>query len=157
MNRILTAKDYAKREGTRSVKERIRKKCTRANDKGRVMLDTPFVDEKPTGKPVKAEINAGRWIARCECGGAEAVDPEEPIFYCFACGNFSTKGRPRAVTFPENREAIEAEILKRAVILGQGTNLIARLVNAQPVGYPRAWIPEESLADLKEQNQEMGA
>lgn len=152
MDRILTARDYAKIENFRSVKERIQGRCERAQG----MIDTPFEDVKPKGKAVKAEINAGRWIANCECGGAEAVDPEEPIFYCFACGNAANQGKPRPVVFPENTDEIEVLLLQRPVTFTNGTNEIARMVNAIPVGYPRSWRPDETIEDLKQQNREMG-
>lgn len=64
----------------------------------------------PADKPVVARIDHGRWIADCECNGAEYVDPGEPIFYCLSCGNTEYQGHVRPVVFPppDVRAAIEA-------------------------------------------------
>jgi len=46
---------------------------------------------------VKGWVDNNRWIARCECGGQETIDPEDPRFYCWSCFNFLTEGRTRKV------------------------------------------------------------
>ena len=104
---------------------------------------------------MKAYVNQGRWIATCHCGGAEAVDPDEPFFYCFVCGNRSTDGNPRLVIFPKDKEQIEAELLKRPVIEMQGRNAVERAFQALPaVGrLARNWTPDETLDDLRQQNE----
>lgn len=90
--KIITALDYAKREGANSVRERIEKICKRMGNTN----DSPVKGE-PQGKPVNAEINFGQWIAKCpDCKGAEAVDPSEPIFYCCSCGNTANGSHPRS-------------------------------------------------------------
>jgi hypothetical protein len=159
MDRIIRARDYAQREGVRSVVERIAR--ISAQMVARRLLDTPFVGGAPVGKPVVAEINHGQWIAYCECGGAEAVDPTEPIFYCFNCGNRATKGRLRAVAFPLNIEEIEAILLERLLEDGGGANEIDRVflarplvgvVNGEPVVMHRSWLPGETMDDLRTQN-----
>jgi hypothetical protein len=158
--KIITAKDYAMREGAASVKERIENICKKQG-KGN---ETPIAGE-PKGKPVNAEINFGQWIARCpDCKGAEAVDPNEPIFYCFSCGNFTNGGHPRPVNFPpeKERKAIEKEILKRPVKVGMGTHYIERLTMAIPVVMTkegllsRSWMPGETLDEIKRQNKTGG-
>lgn len=156
MDKIITAKDYAKRAGFKTVTEYIQNLCLK---KGR-LIDTPMEGE-PTGEVV-AEINWGRWIAKCpDCNGAEDVDPDEPIFYCFSCGNYKNRGKPRKVKFPSKkvREEIEAELLKRPVEIKSGANEIDRLVNAQPKikdkdgVLSRCWTPGETVGDLKKQNK----
>ena len=79
---------------------------------------------------VLARIDAGRWLADCPagCGGAEMVSAADPIFLCIACGS---DDRWWPVTFPSNRAAIEAEIIKRADVNGW------------------AWTPGETVAQLR--------
>jgi hypothetical protein len=72
-----------------------------------------YVPGKTLGKKVYAFVDHGRWVAQCECGGAESVDLDSPIFFCCSCGNRSTTGRPREVVFPKEIEQIEAILLKR--------------------------------------------
>ena len=163
MDKIITAKDYAAREGVKTITELIRK--TSNEMVRRHVLDTPFDDSEVVGKPVNAEIDWGQWIARCECGGAETVDPDEPIFYCFSCGNYDNHGKPRPVIFPKlkEREQIEREILKRPVKITKGTHMIERLTNAVPQVFDmvdgklmplsRSWAPQESVKEIVKQNK----
>jgi len=155
--KIITAMDYAKREGANSVRERIEKICKKMGNTN----DSP-VNGAVKGKPVAAEINFGQWIATCpDCPGAEAVDPGEPIFYCCSCGNRTNGGHPRPVTFPPTKEriAIENEILKRPVKVGMGTHYIERLTLAIPMAMTkegllsRSWKPGETLDEIKRQNK----
>lgn len=161
MDRIITAKDYAIQDNCKTVREHIEKIMSKMGKR----YDTPF-NGQPKGKPVAAEINFGRWIANCpDCSGAEDVDPSEPIFYCFSCGNFSNNGRPRSVIFPppKERKAIEAEILKRPVKIRGGANELERLVNAIPEitteegVLSRSWLPGETLEEIKRQNKPLKA
>jgi len=89
---------------------------------------------------VQAEINHGRWIAHCACGGAEDVAPAEPVFYCLSCGNADNDGRVMKIEFPDpsDREAIEAELLKR------------------PEMETRNWLPSETMDDLIAENRKHG-
>jgi len=155
--KIITAMDYAKRDGCKTVREHIEKIMEKTGKR----FDTPFNGE-PKGKPVYAEINFGRWIARCpDCNGAEDVDPDEPIFYCISCGNFKNNGRPRKVIFPDKkeREAIEKEVLKRPIKITGGANELERLTNAVPTVLTkkgvlsRSWIPGETAEDIRKQNE----
>ncbi len=130
MDKVITAKDLAKREGCRSVEGRIEKLALRFNRK--------YVNDRLAGNPVYARIDFGRWIADCECGGAEYVDPDEPIFFCLSCGNSATSGRARQVVFPEDRDKIEKEVMSRKVKLGAG-DVIEQQFNAIPSGQPRSW------------------
>ena len=161
--KIINAKDYMKREHVKSMKERINKICTAMMKRG--VLETPFVDCEPIGKPVYAEVNFGQWVARCQCGGAETIDPDEPIFYCFSCGNFDNHGKPRMVIFPSKKEIkdIETVLLKRPVIIKGGTHVIERTVNAEPViiddkgVLSRSWLPGETAKDLRKENESIKA
>lgn len=161
--RIITGKDYAKREGVKTVKELVKRWSGRMYQRGQ--LDTPFKDGPTAGKAVTAEINHGQWIARCDqCATPMWVDPDEPILYCFGCGNRHTGGRARPVLFPSatERAEIEALLLERPVDDRRGTNAIDRAFHALPlaiglvdgklVALDRSWKPEESAEDLRAQN-----
>jgi hypothetical protein len=87
---------------------------------------------------ITAEINHGRWIARCGCGGAEDVSPAEPVFYCLSCGNAENDGRVMKAEFPDQREQIEDELIKR-------TDMATR-----------NWAPGESADELACENVEHG-
>ena len=104
MDKVKTAKDQANLEGHKSVAERIAKLAVKFNHR--------YVADRTAGKPVEARIDFARWIADCECGGAEYVDPDEPLFFCMACGNAGTSGRARKVEFPDDRETIEADTMR---------------------------------------------
>ena len=99
-------------------------------------------DKRLSGEAVIARVNLGRWIGDCECGGAELVDPGEPRFMCFSCGNLVNGGRYRPVEFPKDRVEIERELVKRGG-LKRGT-----FIHPVPGGLPREWIPGESARDL---------
>lgn len=89
------------------------------------------------GASVKAEVNHGRWIARCECGGAEDVDPADPVFYCLSCGNALVNGELLFVEFPKDLGFVEAELLKREM-------------------ENRNWLPGETIVDLRAENEAHG-
>lgn len=151
MDKIYNGMDLAHRDGAKNQQEWIRMMCGRLG----TMLETPFTGQV-SGDAVLAEINFGRWIARCpDCGGAEYVSPSEKVFYCLSCGNHSLGGDARRVVFPENREEIEAEVLSREVTQGRGINPMDRAIKAQPKvpGLSRSWTPGESVEDLKEQKR----
>jgi len=90
--------------------------------------------QHPAGVVLPAQIHEGRWVALCECGGAEVVDPEEPAFYCFSCYNVTNEGRPRPVDFPAQWRAIE------------------RVLLARPMATTRGYIPSETLNSLRAEN-----
>jgi len=81
-----------------------------------------------------AEVNHGRWIVRCECGGAEKMF-EEGVFMCQACFNAAYKHKYRRAVFPKSRKQIENLLLKRP------------LPN-------RNWSVGETIEDLKRENDE---
>lgn len=161
LNRIITAKDYSRDEGADgTVLGRIKKEQEKWRMRGTIVQ----IKQDPSGTAVYAEINQGAWIAQCECGGAEFVDPAEPIFFCWGCVNRANGGYLRTVVFPENREAIESEILKRPVNDVRGVSEKDRAFLSMPVvvivdeengtQHPatRSWIPGETVEDLRIQN-----
>lgn len=128
------------------------------------------LDGEPTGAPVYARVWQGQWIANCECNSASFVDPEEPVFFCFGCGNRSNGSKPRPVVFPEEWREIEQKLLERPVndIAGLTDNERAGMAQAvlykeklEPDGVggsrkiilplTRSWEPGETLADLADQ------
>jgi len=93
-----------------------------------------------------ARINHGRWLVDCPgCNSALVVQLCEFLFMCVECGNTGNGGRWFAVTIPANREAIEAELLKRP---WNGRNP-ADAVN-------RNWEPGETVAMLRQENIDHG-
>ena len=159
---IVTAKHYAKQEGASNVKERILKLRDRIYREKGIALEVLDID-KPSGTPVYARIEQGAWIADCECGGAQFVDADEPVYYCFGCGNRGNKFRVRPVIFPEQRQAIEALILARPVNdlaglteleqAGLSKPLAFAEVDGQLKGLSRNWLQDESVEDLERQNK----
>jgi hypothetical protein len=139
MDKIITGNDKAAEHGHKSYRAWLAGTA--------IKINRPWNGKVTDRKPVKARIDFGRWIADCECGGAEYVDPNEPIFYCLSCGNEQTHGDARKVLFPDNLKEIEAAVLERAV-LGSDP-LKARLVD----GISRSWNPGESVSDLKMQHE----
>lgn len=101
-------------------------------------LGKMFAD--PVGTPLPAEVNNNRWIVKCDqcAGGADVVDPDDPVFYCLSCHNVDNGGLPRPVTFPTRRLEIEAALA------------------ARPDPLTRHFLLHERLEDLHEQNRAHG-
>lgn len=92
----------------------------------------PLPKDTDTSTPCYAEVNHGRWIVNCPfCAGAELADPEDRRFFCLSCYNAAAGGKWLAVTWPAQRKAIEAELLKR------------------PATEHVHWIPGETVAQLR--------
>jgi len=85
-------------------------------------------------EPLMAEVNHGRWIVRCECGGAEKMW-EEGWFICQSCWNAGHKHKYRQAVFPSGRNQIEKLLLRRQI-------------------QNRNWIPGETLEQLDKENEE---
>lgn len=106
----------------------------------RAILEVELGDPgDPAGGPraARAYVNAGSWLWKCECGGAEFVDLERPVGMCAGCWNSADGHRWRRIALPAERERIERLLLAR----------------------PRAnqhWHPGESLADLARENRGHG-
>lgn len=95
------------------------------------------IDWRERGQ-VLAEVNHGRWIARCPyCAGAMYVAPGLP-FYCVDCLMVANEGQAMTVVFPEEKERIEALLL------------------ARPNPATRNWQPGETVAQLESENDLYG-
>jgi hypothetical protein len=157
VNYIVTAKHYAEKEGAKTVRERILRRV----QKGHLVC---LGIDNPQGEPVKAYIDFGQWIAACSCGGHEFVDFEEPVFYCFSCGNRKNNNYVRPVEFPdiETVKEIERLVLLRPVDDEQGLTDLDRAYRAKPLIsttkglLSRSWDSSETVKNLKEQNAEGG-
>lgn len=84
--------------------------------------------------PLEAYVNHGRWIVKCECGGAEKAW-EERLFMCQSCWNGGSKHKYRRTVFPKRRAEIEALLIKRPL-------------------QNRNWTPGETLVLLRRENRE---
>ena len=164
VQRIITAKDYCLRDGVGSVKERIKKiqKDILSRKKIKIVVQI----DKVSSRPVYARIELGQWCASCECGGVEFVDPAEPIFFCFSCGNKVDAGKLRSVICPPKpeREEIERLVLLRPVEERRGLDDMERVHMAIPVVYlesedgkilplTRTWNPSEPISNLEKENE----
>ena len=131
-DKAITAADYAIREKAKDTRDRIKKLATR---------NGLCIEETIGGKPVQAILDFGRWIAVCECGGAEAVDPKDPVFFCVSCGNNKTRSKLRRVEFPADYKSIEAEIMARPLKKRGTGDAIEQQRLSIPRGEPRNWRP----------------
>lgn len=96
-------------------------------------------DAAASAPVVEAEINHGRWIARCPfCAGAELVDLADLRFWCLSCDMTGGGGRWLPVKLPAQRAAIEAALC------------------ARPDAANRNWRPGESLTRLRRENADRG-
>jgi hypothetical protein len=160
---IITARHYSQREGAGgSVKARILKMREKYHKQKSIALQVNGIDA-PKGDVVLARIWQGQWIADCECGGAEFVEPTEPLFYCFSCANRSNGYFVRPVEFPKNYTEIEQVVLARPVNDDRGLTMLERaglskpsvVVEADGAQFPltRSWRPDETMEELLEQNK----
>ena len=110
-----------------------------AKKAGRLDIVETLENDVPKGAAaVRAYVNHGRWVASCECGGAEVVSSGDPFFMCLSCYNEADGGKLRRVLFPRNRSALEGVLLGRK----------------EPGS--RNWEVGETVADLKRQNSARG-
>ncbi len=138
---IITAKHYGG-----SARDYIRKMQRDIHKRG-VPVTIKNLEDEPTGTPVFARIWQGQWIADCECNGACFVDPDEPVFFCFTCGNRANGQKPRPVKFPpeDERQEIERLLLERPVNDLGGLNDLERAGLAKPVLFVQV-VEEQQLA-----------
>lgn len=155
---LISAKDLASRENHKGTRERIENK--RAFFKHIHPLASFNNMKSSAVTPVNARVDFGRWLADCECGGAEYVDPEEPVFFCNSCGNSQFEGELRPVIFPseKTRQEIEKLLMARPVDDSRGIDPIERAMFARPIiaGLARNWSPDETIKDLKSTNRKAG-
>jgi hypothetical protein len=93
--------------------------------------------------PLKAYVNHGRWLVRCECGGCEYAW-EEGFFMCQSCFNAKHGHQYRKSVFPENRQQIE-------------DLLVVRPLPNRNWNWPQTVEQlgrEETVEDLKRENEE---
>ena len=79
-------------------------------------LDVPFTDRVANAPPYSVRIEHGRWLADCaNCPGAENVTADDPVMFCFSCGNSHLAGKLAPLQFPDmnTRHAIERILDKR--------------------------------------------
>lgn len=155
VNYIITAKHYGG-----SAAGYIQKQAESIRKHKNIVLDIDM--NKMSKHAVIARIEQGQWIADCECSGASFVDPDEPIFFCFSCGNRADNGVLREVIFPPFLERLEIErlLLERPVDDRAGLDDKERAGLARPLvwhaekgGLSRNWNPSETIGDLQEQNK----
>ncbi len=82
--------------------------------------------------PLKAYVNHGHWLVKCECGGCEFAW-EEGIFMCRSCWNAGHAHKFRMSIFPDERKEIEALLLRRPIP-------------------NRNWFAHETVAELEAEN-----
>jgi hypothetical protein len=61
-------------------------------------------------RPLHARIDAGRWVAQCECLSAQIIDPDDPFFFCVECLNAVSDGKWRPLLIPADVPAVEAAV-----------------------------------------------
>lgn len=144
---LITAKHYSPDGSARGYIKAQQIKIHR--DRG-VAITIRDLDKEPQGVPVYARIWNGQWIADCECRGASFVDPNEPVFFCFGCGNRANDNQPRPVIFPsaEERQEIERLILLRPVNDMAGLTDMERAGLAVPLLTKRITLPDGTQAEL---------
>lgn len=87
-----------------------------------------------------AWVDHGRWVAACpSCLNAQMVDPDDPRFFCYECGNADLGGVWARVHFPKpnTRKLIEEILAERPED------------NAH-------WMPHETVGDLADENEAHG-
>lgn len=66
------------------------------------------------GEEVQVYGNHGRWVVECpDCGGAQLACRTDHRFMCNECANIAVGGLWRPVVWPDNVQAIEAEMESR--------------------------------------------
>lgn len=146
MEKIFTGKDKAKELGFKNYREMTLGLAARRG---------LSPSDKTGGRPVLARVDFGRWIADCECGSANYVEPSEPVYYCATCGNAIYGGVWREVIFPDDRAEIEAELLKRTVQVNPKLKPMDAAINARSAvpGLMRSWVPGETVETLRNQRE----
>lgn len=113
-----------------------------------VFVDRPQPDlsrrgELAQGVEAAAEVNFGRWVARCPfCPSAQVVTPQDPRFLCAGsdgCANAPVRGAFVRVVFP-------APQVQTAV---EGTLLVRPRENQN-------WHRNEKVSDLRKENAAHG-
>ena len=159
VNKIITLDDIALRDKQDGARAWILWKCKEQKTAGKLAI--VWDGTRVEGEPVLATINYGRWGARCKvCGNSMYVSWRDPVFYCTECGNGGS-GIAWGVTFPINREEIEAALLIRPLVVDEGRLFrteVELAFQARPAvpGLVRSWRPGVSVDELMLENEEKG-
>lgn len=106
----------------------------------RLGVTVPPLDQVADAEPVPALVNHNRWGVVCpDCGGACFVWLDAPLMLCECCWNGAVGYLWRRVELPE--EAIEIE----------------RVLRERRLPHNRNWRPDETVADLEDENVCFGA
>jgi hypothetical protein len=159
---IITSRHYAILMGCESSFERIMKMREDIHQKKHIIL--PIQENKFSIEPVQGFIENSQWIGRCECGGCEFVDTDEPVFYCFCCCNRAQNHMLRRVIFPDfaTRKEIERLLLLRPVDDMRGQTdleraglaralIVVQIDKNTVMPLTRSWNAGETLEDLHKQ------
>lgn len=153
INEIISGKHINESMGVPNSTARIQKMYNTLKARGQVDVDIQItvVDEVNW---VAAFIDTGRWGAQCECGGAEYVEPDDPVFWCFSCGNMAFGGALRRVHFPDDMADIELLLLERPISVHKGMTKIQKVFNSQPLtSARREWHVGDTIKKLKDDNK----
>ena len=156
MSVLITSKNMAKRDGCASAAQWVQMLAEQSIKRGRFQVNWDGVHVG--GAPVQAFVDFGRWMARCNCGQHNYVDPDEAIIFCARCGNGNC-GMARPVMFPLEWVLIEGLLLARPVVknpLAKNEIEDARLAKPVFPFLPRSWYPGQNVADLRTMNSMHG-
>ena len=143
MDKIFTGLDRAKELGFTSYRDYLTALGIKYNHRW---------NGKENDVIITARVDFGRWLADCQCGSAQYVEPGEP-FYCAECGMAWNEHLACQVVFPETKEEIEQELMERPTIKrGRKDQKTIQAAPKEP-GLARSWNPTESVAELKEQRK----
>jgi hypothetical protein len=153
IKRLLDGDDKAREEGFANYRNRLEKLTINGHH---------WNGEATDANPVYAVVDYGRWLANCECGGAEYVAATLDLFYCFSCGNAASGGKARRVIFPTpaERAAIERELMKRVMLEPEGLQGTQACLHSRPSdpssALVRNWHPGETPLRLALENATKG-
>lgn len=102
-------------------------------------ITPPATEDVADVPPLLAHVSDDMWCVDCpDCGGGEMVWTNDLKIWCHRCGNAAVGGLYRPVELPEAASAIEDVLSKR------------------PRRETRNWRHNETLDELRAQNQEAG-
>jgi hypothetical protein len=155
MSKLITARDFAERDGMHNVESWLRKLSV---ENGKRFKFPVWDGRLISGTPVQAFVDFGRWVAQCDlCGSAIAVDPDVRVFFCMRCGNNNT-GMARPVIFPAEWEQVEDILMERPVLDDpHSRNRVEKARNSRPIidGLVRNWHPVISIEELRGENERL--
>lgn len=104
---------------------------------------TPPAAELERERTTEARVSGGVWVASCpepDCRGVEMVRFSDGLFFCCECRNAGVGHRPLKVKLPTEKQRAAIE-----TVLG-----------VRPVPGTRNWTPDESVKQLRTENEEHG-